>query len=412
MYGQILAPAANGAAIAFAGPPVPIAGSDGVNLRTLLTDATGALQVVIAGGGTLGADIQKWGSVSVTAAGAPADALTNAINAPRIITLESLWNGATWDRAPGNTSGAFVQGNVASGVPVTSNPILNGGRAQSSLPAAVANGQAVAMWASLSGATIISGPSPTGAVPVANNNPVVIAGVSTVTGLVQNQPALTTAAASDAAGNPTGPLVTTADMMVWNNPGNTWERARTSGAGNNISGTGIAAAANYGQYQNNAGVFTITSGNQALFQLDPAGNLRTAPQRPATGDILDASLSHTATTAATTIITVPAGRTWVGYIFISCAVGIAAASTVAGQARGVISTAGTGPFPAAGNYFPVEAKCGANAATGTVGMSGNNSGAVIMTVTAPAGNSVTVQGTTTITGTAGAVDYSAIGNLQ
>jgi hypothetical protein len=136
-----------------------------------------------------------------------------------------------------------------------------------------------------------------------------------------------------------------------------------------------------------------------------------APSRPDAGDILAGSLVHTSTTAAADIVTVAAGKTWRGTIGIVCDVAnVAATGTTAGQALGVITTAGTGVTPTAGTYLTCEARCGANAATGTVGSQGNNSiAAADFVVVAPAGNTVSLQGTTTIAGTAGRVSYSANG---
>lgn len=131
---------------------------------------------------------------------------------------------------------------------------------------------------------------------------------------------------------------------------------------------------------------------------------------PTTAEVASGHLAHTATTAAADILVVAAGKTWRGTVSICCDVGIAAASSTAGQALGVVTTAGTDVTPAAGTYLSCEARCGANAATGTVGGAGNNSVAVPdFVVIAPAGNSVSLQGTTTIAGTAGRVSYSANG---
>jgi hypothetical protein len=71
-------------------------------------------------------------------------------------------------------------------------------------------------------------------------------------------------------------------------------------------------------------------------------------------------------------------------------VGIDAASTTAGQATATFTTAGTDVVPSAGTYFVVDARSGANAATGTVGTQGNNFGSMPFTVVAPVGNSVTI----------------------
>lgn len=138
-----------------------------------------------------------------------------------------------------------------------------------------------------------------------------------------------------------------------------------------------------------------------------AGTQRVVLATPAT--VLAGYQSFTATTAATTIVTIPAGKTWQGTVSVSAACGEAAAGTVAPNALGVISVAGTGVVPAAGNYFAVQATAGANAATGTVGDGASNFGSLPMIVVAPVGNSVTIQVTTTIAGTAGRIDASAFG---
>ncbi len=193
--------------------------------------------------------------------------------------------------------------------------------------------------------------------------------------------------------------------------GATWDRMR-SASSSDVAATGIAASGIYGKYSTNANQPVVTNGNLNPVHVDPAGNLRTAPQRPTASDIIAGTLAHTSTNAAATIVTVAAGRTWVGVVSISCDVGIAAASPTAGQALGVVTTAGTGVVPAAGTYLACEARAGANAATGTVGAQGANSNSIPMTVVAPAGNAVTIQGTTTIAGTAGRVDYAAFGVMQ
>ena len=119
--------------------------------------------------------------------------------------------------------------------------------------------------------------------------------------------------------------------------------------------------------------------------------------------------SFAATTAATTVIVVPAGQTWSGVVTVNCATTVAAAAVVAGQATGIISTAGAGVVPAAGNYFRVDALAGANAAGGTVGSDAANTGTITLTVTAPAANPVQVQAAATIAGTAGQVNVTAAG---
>ena len=194
--------------------------------------------------------------------------------------------------------------------------------------------------------------------------------------------------------------------------GSTWDRVRTAGIGNNVAATGIAAASSYAQFLNNANQPALSTGNYASLQLTPDGAVRTAPQRPATTDILVGYQTFTSTTGATTLITVPAGRTWVGTLSANCACQEVAAGTAAAQARCVFSTSGATVTPAAGSYFAVEAKAGANAASGLVGTQAANFGSTPFTVTAPVGNTALIQVTVTIAGTAGVVDASAIGNLQ
>lgn len=140
------------------------------------------------------------------------------------------------------------------------------------------------------------------------------------------------------------------------------------------------------------------------------GSVSTTGAIPAAADVIVGHLAHTATTAAADFLTVAAGETWRGCVTITCDVGIAAASTTAGQALGVVTTAGTGVTPSASTVLSCEARCGANAATGTVGSQAANSVTINdFVLIAPVGNAVTLQGATTIAGTAGRVSYSANG---
>lgn len=145
---------------------------------------------------------------------------------------------------------------------------------------------------------------------------------------------------------------------------------------------------------------------------DGTATLNVASGATSAANVLDGFQSFTATTAATTLITVPAGRTWVGTVGVACAASIAAASATAGQARAVVTVAGAGATPAAGTLFAVEARAGANAATGTVGSNGHAAQSAPLTVIAPAGNAVTVQVATTQAGTYTVVDAFAAGALQ
>lgn len=133
----------------------------------------------------------------------------------------------------------------------------------------------------------------------------------------------------------------------------------------------------------------------------------------APANILDGFQSVTATTGATTLITVPAGRAWSGTISINVGVTVTAASTVTGNMQCVVSVSGAGAIPTAGSYFQCNAVAGANAATGLTGSEAADSlGPIPFTVVAPAGNAVLVQSTVTLAGTTGVSNVSVIGALQ
>lgn len=129
-------------------------------------------------------------------------------------------------------------------------------------------------------------------------------------------------------------------------------------------------------------------------------------------NILDGFSSVAATQAATTFLTIPAGREWQGVVSLNCAVGVAAATAAAGQATGIVSTAGAGVIPAAGSILRCDALAGANAAGGTVGSNDSTYVSTPLTVVAPAANAVQLQLATTVAGTAGVVNVTAVGALQ
>lgn len=96
--------------------------------------------------------------VDVQTAGA--DGLTNSTNRLRVASTPNLWNGATWDRMPGNTSGTFNQGNIAHDGVDAGNPIANGARAidHGTNPTAVAAGDRTVVYANRAGVPfVISG---------------------------------------------------------------------------------------------------------------------------------------------------------------------------------------------------------------------------------------------------------------
>lgn len=142
-----------------------------------------------------------------------------------------------------------------------------------------------------------------------------------------------------------------------------------------------------------------------------SGTVATSAAAPVAADVLGAVATVTATGGPTTLITIPAGRTWVGTVAVNVSAANAAANATAGRALGYISTAGTNVTPAAGALIAVDARCGANAATGTVGSQSSNSDRQNVVVIAPAGNDVTLTIQTVVTGTAGVAQFSAWGRL-
>lgn len=150
---------------------------------------------------------------------------------------------------------------------------------------------------------------------------------------------------------------------------------------------------------------------KAIDTVDESLRVLVTPGVPVAADVLVGALAHEATTAATDIIVIPAGRTWQGEVTLSCDVAVVAGSAAVGRALGEVLTAGVGVTPAAGAVLRCEARAGANAATGTVGSSGANSSRISLTVKAPAGNAVQLQLVSTISGTNGRVDASASGKL-
>lgn len=129
------------------------------------------------------------------------------------------------------------------------------------------------------------------------------------------------------------------------------------------------------------------------------------------GAALNGRQSFSATTGATTILTVPAGRTWAGQIGASVSCANAGANAVQAQATAVFSVLGAGAVPPAGNVWGIDARAGANVAGGTAGSEAQNYGRVDFSVTAPVNNSVAIQVASTNAGTSSLVDAFAIGEL-
>lgn len=96
-------------------------------LPTLTDTRYNALQVGLRGS----LHMELWGSDSTTAIGnftAGADASTNTKSGLFVYNYPFLFNGTTWDRAPGTAAGGgFVQGSIASAAADSGNPVKIGG---------------------------------------------------------------------------------------------------------------------------------------------------------------------------------------------------------------------------------------------------------------------------------------------
>lgn len=114
-------------------PPVLQGGQDGAPgvVRVLKVDANGSPIP----SNTSAADSDGINNTELTPTGA-----AGGILYPRVFSR--VFNGTTWDRARGNTNGAFVQGSVASGGANAGNPVKIGGPFNTTQPT-VADGQMV-----------------------------------------------------------------------------------------------------------------------------------------------------------------------------------------------------------------------------------------------------------------------------
>lgn len=142
-----------------------------------------------------------------------------------------------------------------------------------------------------------------------------------------------------------------------------------------------------------------------------AASVSSALTSPAAANLLTGYLGpYISSQPATTLITVPANRTWIGKVGASCSVRVTAGEAGAGQAKCVFTVAGATATPAAGTLFAVEAAAAGNAATGAVGSQGNVSQSEDVVVIAGA-SAATIQVTTTEAGSAPVVHAWALGQL-
>lgn len=114
----------------------------------------------------------------------------------------------------------------------------------------------------------------------------------------------------------------------------------------------------------------------------------------------------------TTLLTIPAGRSWKGWIGLTCTAENAAAATGVGVARITISL-DANSTPAPGNIMYCEAKVAPNAAGGTTGDTSNNAVAMEHVISASSAGAVNVQYTTVVgSSSAGSAAVMASGMLQ
>ncbi len=208
-----------------------------------------------------------------------ADNLANPTTT-QVGAMAMLWDGATWDRAPGNsvdgikvdlgsdndvtiTSGLVnVQGPTASDAPLTAAPVTIGGRASTATPAAVSlDGDVVNAWLDLRGAQKMVVVDDAGdSVMDGANNAVQVAIVSGANTVDTELPAA--AALSDTLANPTAPAVGS-HLMGFDRVGTNW--TRIAGV---VDGEVVGAL--------NAGFLSLgTDGtNYQVIATDASGNLQ------------------------------------------------------------------------------------------------------------------------------------------
>lgn len=161
--------------------------------------------------------------------------------------------------------------------------------------------------------------------------------------------------------------------MVWN--GTTWDRLRGSNTG-------------------------------------ATGALATTAAAPTAANML-AGFANVQATTTTTLVTVPSGRTWVGYVGVSASTAVAAGGSAATVSSVITTANGTGtPTPAVGSYTRVDASVPAVGAalspiTSTESLAGQR-----MVVQAAGGTCLIQHVGTIVAGTAPQASGWAIGELM
>lgn len=116
-----------------AGAPVKVGAKYNATVPTYTDGQRGDLQ--IGSRGSLRTELSLSGSTStVTGTVNGADGLSNTFNALNFIARSTVFNGSTWDRLAGNTSGLYAQGNVADAATDAGNPIKVGAKYNATRP--------------------------------------------------------------------------------------------------------------------------------------------------------------------------------------------------------------------------------------------------------------------------------------
>lgn len=103
------------------------------------------------------------------------DGISAANSGLGVLGFNLLFNGSTWDRLRGDTTGGqWIQGAVAHDGVDSGNPLKIGGRASSTTPTSVADGDRANIWVSQAGALEIAGVQATGADGLGANTTVAI----------------------------------------------------------------------------------------------------------------------------------------------------------------------------------------------------------------------------------------------
>ena len=134
---------------------------DRVAVRTgtggqLKVDASDVTVPISFNGGTGAVNITQYGSVSITAAAALADNMSNP-TAPSLGAFNMGFDGTNWDRIRGDGGSMWVQGPAANAAAAAGNPVWVGGRASTALPTDVgADGDVAALWTNRNGAQVVA----------------------------------------------------------------------------------------------------------------------------------------------------------------------------------------------------------------------------------------------------------------